>query len=945
MINLLFYLKFKSQLRRTRPDIIRKLDESITHSIYSAGGKISENKTIIQAVFNENTIGFFLDMYILIENVKKEIESNNDFFGYTLVIGSELPNTSEKLCSFLANPGGTFIYKKNIRNFVPYVSFEKPHEWLNEDETHKYDSSNFYRIKELKEFRNTGRDDYELHNEILRILKQEKEKNILILGQPDNNIRSGLYKYCKNLNYGFPPLTICFNDTGIGAFVDIWSLSIRSICEGEHELYSSTDYSSKITMEEIDNLWELLFRERLRDEVSNYVIRCLNRFLCLVYKYYINAAMKKKFIPVLVLENIHLAGNTLTEILYNSLTDIVPVRPGDNGVISVKTNFSSVSNKNIYKLIILGTGEDSIAVEKLRQWELIFNNIKKIGLKNNNEIFYPRLSTELWEIVFAISTLSHYFPPELFQKIFEENELNPVMITRAFSILHKSGIIDNLREPKVVNVCFEENAKKLLNEGTKKIKKLVYTQILNWTEKRNINPCFRMLVIISDMEGSKQIDDILLLKSILSDIINETIKGIETAIKSGQFERITSIKANAIRYIFNTLKALHTGNFNDIENAFNNSRNEDVNNEYDQYPVLKTQILINLSAYYLGKHDTKEAAERAKESIFIGQAKNAYCLPQAYRIYALVCLAKQQITETIEYLGFAVTNAEKINNYHETAISAYYLAAAYFLYGDINNSAKYADKSIKQSLETGRTEWADLSRFLEGRIEQELGNYKKALKIYESIHTDPFGNISEDKSSLLAAWIYRCKIYIKDYNNKNISLTNNDAKLFEIEAAFLCADYKKAIELSYSYKNPFSDNNFLFTEQVDWKSGFSQCEHLYFSNGEIEDRLNCMFHSLALSYQKENKNEEALEKIQHILRDEKLCEIDPWNAFYFYAKYRILYNTSDDVVDMSTAVSMAFKRLQRRAGRIEDIETRRQYLNGAYWNKELSLTAREFKLI
>jgi hypothetical protein len=42
---------------------------------------------------------------------------------------------------------------------------------------------------------------------------------------------------------------------------------------------------------------------------------------------------------------------------------------------------------------------------------------------------------------------------------------------------------------------------------------------------------------------------------------------------------------------------------------------------------------------------------------------------------------------------------------------------------------------------------------------------------------------------------------------------------------------------------------------------------------------------------------------------------------------------------------MAFKRLQRRAGRIEDIETCRQYINEPRWNRELSLAAREFKLI
>jgi len=73
--------------------------------------------------------------------------------------------------------------------------------------------------------------------------------------------------------------------------------------------------------------------------------------------------------------------------------------------------------------------------------------------------------------------------------------------------------------------------------------------------------------------------------------------------------------------------------------------------------------------------------------------------------------------------------------------------------------------------------------------------------------------------------------------------------------------------------------------------------------------------------------------------------MDPWDAFYFYAKYRILEQTEASLVDMSTAVSMAFKRLQRRAGRIDDNETRRQYLNGSRWNRELSATAKEFKLI
>jgi hypothetical protein len=106
-----------------------------------------------------------------------------------------------------------------------------------------------------------------------------------------------------------------------------------------------------------------------------------------------------------------------------------------------------------------------------------------------------------------------------------------------------------------------------------------------------------------------------------------------------------------------------------------------------------------------------------------------------------------------------------------------------------------------------------------------------------------------------------------------------------------------------------------------------------------------IFNALAKSRLSAQGSEEAIQSVQQILRDEKLCEMDPWDAFYFYAKYRILEQTVSNPVDLSTAVSMAFKRLQRRAGRIEDIETRRQYLNGPHWNSELCVAAREFKLI
>jgi hypothetical protein len=912
MINLFFFLKFKSQLRRTRPDIVSQLDESLIQTIGDAGGKITGDRFVISANFNEDKIGFWLDMYILIENLIKNIEKSNELFGYSLVICGKHPDSPELLCRFLAGINGIFVDDKAAKRLIPYALFEKPSDWLKGVKKRKYGCGSYFKINKLKVFKRPLVNDTELQTAVINVFEKRKEKNTLLICPFYFQMRSGLYEYNNNLNKSFPPLTICFESIGIGSLVDIWSSNIRSLTEGQ-------------LTEEIENLWETLVRERIRDEVSEYLARCVKRYLFLIIDLYIDMSAKKKRTPVLMLENIHLAEDTAFSLLVDTLAEI--------------------NHKHKNKLLILGTGEDSISKNKLNRWEEVFDTFKNIEGVNVNRIYFPKLSIDLWEIIYAISLFSRYFSPELFARLFEEEGKNPVMISKAFSILYNMGVIDNPHEPRLMNRHFQDHAAKILNEKSKKIQEIVCVRLLDWCNKRNLNPCFRLLTIISGLDGTKYIDDLLLLKSFSSDIVNKTVLAIEIAMNNGQFEEMVTAKAVAIRHIYKTSKALITGNEKDIETAFTEEQSDKLSALCDQFPVLKSQILVNHSGYYLGRYDEKTAAEKAKEAILLGQSKNSFCLPQGYRLFSLVCLSKQQVNETIEYLGFALSNAERNGNYHELAVSAYYAAAAQFLYGDVYHAVDLANKSIKQSLVAGRPDWADRSRFLEGRIEFDLGHYSKAHDIFENLLKEPYGGMTCEKENLMSAWIYRSKIYLEDKTAKKPEPANNDADLFEIEAAYLSGDYKKAVELAVSHKNPFTEENFLYTEQADWRSGFAQCEHLYFTHGEIQSRMISIFHSLALSRLSTEGCEEALHEIQKILRDEKLCEMDPWDAFYFYAKYRILEQTEASLVDMSTAVSMAFKRLQRRAGRIDDIETRRQYLNGSRWNRELSMAAKEFKLI
>ena len=910
-------MKFRSQLRRTRPDIIRQIEEVLKRSVIDAGGRITGERAVFSAVFDDDTPFFWLDIFIFIETLKKILDSSKDLFGYSLVISCDPIDQSEQLCRFLANFSGVFLDNDAARKLFPYASMENPPDWFKGRKAHKYSSGRFFRISEIKDFKQEENNGADTQEEIVSALEKEKGFNVLILGSSCFQIKSGIYRYCKKMNGEFPVLSICFGSEGLGALVDTWSARIRVLAANT---LAANALAVNAQTEEIDNLWELLFRERVRDEISPFIVKSTKRFLLLIIEYYISAALKKNITPVLVLENIHLAGKIEMNILFDILAD------NNDG-----------RNK---ELLVFGLGETPLVSDKQQQWKNIFHSVVTVSSKDA-ALNIPKLPMDIWEIVCAVSYFGRYFAPELFQRLFEEEKKNPVMIARAFSILYESGVVDNPREPWPLSKTITDYVKKLPDEKAAGVKALVCRRILSWASRRNINPCFRLLSVISSLNGTEYIDDVLLLKSIFSDLIDRTTSSFEMALRNGQLERmVTSQKAGVVRYIFETFKALHSGHENKIHRAFSQTVVD-----ASSFPVLKTQMCINLCAYHLGKRDKEAAVESAKEAILLAQKEKTLCLPQAYRLFALVCLSRQQMSETIEYLDFALTNADKTNNIHEMGISAYYAATAHFLFGDIFKAVDLASKAVEKSLSAARPGWADRSRFLEGRLKFELGNYKDAKNIFEAVLNDPHDKMSDKKSDMLSAWVYRSKVYLNYPSLSKPQSRCHDADLFEIEAAYLAGDFKKAAGLSASLSNVVAKDNFLYTEQPDWQSGFAQCEHLFFSQGEVQQRMIKVFHSLAASRLPSENKEESLQNMQIILRDDRLSDMDPWDAFYFYAWYRILEQTGASSSDMSTAVSIAFKRLQRRAGRIRDVETRRQYLNVPRWNQELSAAAKEFRLI
>jgi tetratricopeptide (TPR) repeat protein len=676
-------------------------------------------------------------------------------------------------------------------------------------------------------------------------------------------------------------------------------------------------------LEELDAQGIVLFRERFQHEYPDYILQKGRRFLQLLADAYIKAAAAVQESPVFILEDLQQADAAAAALFVDW--------------------YQTVSGKEtvyVYGTWSIEPGDD---FADLNQWTPVFSRVLQFA---QDDIPAPELSEvppDLWEIAYVLAIFFRYFPGSLAVDLFEEAGKNPAMIRRAFSLLAYFGIIDILDEPhlRVGNII--EAAEAILGERCEPLCLMVRTRLLAWVQADKFRPCFNLLKVLIDLgwEGN----DELILKALQLDIIHGTVGEIEKSLEEGSFGRLFGPdRAAALRYIYKTSKALTQGTEQDIREAFLDSDPETISS-----PRYKTQILMNRANYLLSVRDTAAAITLIKNAIMIIQAEgNRPDLARAYRLFALASLSNHRIDDAMDYAVFAMESAEKTLNFSELGLIYFYAAGIQFLAGNISRAESLALRAEEIALNAGRLEWAERARFFRGRLRFESGRYQDALTIFESMQNDLSGYKRSAAAQALSAWIYRSNLYLHNHAEEKPPILTGEGLVFQLEAAYITGDYERTVKYAELLLDVLEEQNFLFMEQPDWDSAYAQCESFVIPKSELFFRISSVFRALALcrikTGSKENR-QEALRIIRQIVQDERLSVTDPGDAFYFYAYYLILKDSGAQEVDTNTAISIAFKRLQRRANQIDDMETKHSFLSRHYWNKALYRVAKEHKLI
>jgi tetratricopeptide (TPR) repeat protein len=924
MIRLLFSLRYQVQIRRTLPELYLSLEDSILRIIKAAGGIVGVEHRHIAASFNDETIAFWLNMLSALKNMRKILgEAAAELYGYTYVIGRDLDEGDLHLMhSFPSGGTGIWCDYSTQQSLSPYAVFENDYE-----ETKGIPGGDGYnRIKSFRSFpgRETGK-VFPYREKICKILSQGSPRNAILAGPRFIGKRDGLRFYCGKMLKDLPMLRIVFGVGGnsMGCFTDALTGDVRAFI---------TPFAAQGGMEELDKLADAVFQERFRRQYSPYFVRRTRRFMELLLEFYekavyanIDTAPVK---PLIILENINFADAPSVELFTGLFQD------------KIRANY----------LIYGSFSENTSAVNtesNLDAWTRVFPRVIQVLLDDFSPQEPPEMTGDLWEIACAFSLFRRYFPCALFLRLFKEANVNPLMISQALDIFASQGTIDFREDPQPRIMDFDSRMEQIPNERKRLVRAMVSGRILAWVNGGIFRPCYNLLEALTDLGGEGS--DSLILDSIAGDIMNNTYGSIEDAIRTNTFIQVVgSRRFTALLYIFTTLRALIHQGEDEIRRAFLKPVPD-----VDSIPVYKARILSNLAVFHLGTQDISTAHETVKESMILSQdQKEGRGLVQAYRLFSLINICKQRIGEAIDYSGFAIENAERAGYFDELAITAYYAAAIHLLFGNLSKAERLALQADEAASTTGRIEWADRSRFLLGRICFETGRYKEARDIFAGLLDQDIPGVSANREPVLRSWIYRSRAFLRQLPGSIPDTAGPDARLFEIEAAYLAGEYERTVKSADNFSTALPEARFIFIEQPDWWSGFAQCELLLFPPRDFFNRLLSTYRALALSKLgkraasgNNTAGEMALDGMRRVIREEGFPQTDPNDAFYYYSHYCILQETGAVEVDMDTAVSIAFKRLQSRASRIDNIETKRDYLSLNYWNNALSQAARVHRLI
>ncbi|MDR2607647.1 MAG: hypothetical protein LBC57_04580, partial [Treponema sp.] len=211
MIQLHFFLRYHSQLSRIRPELVTHLEQIGSGAARAAGGKAKKGRRLLSALFDEDSIAFWLDMLICLKTIDAALkEGERELYGWSLcLMKDETGRPPEEICRILSGSrGGIFCDSGSRKALDAYLFFDEEASSL----------TGFYRLESFRDFPLPNGKEFPLRQKLTAFL-EKTQGNVLLLGPTRSGKRDALRYFVKKIlasytRAPFPPV-IRFGSGGI----------------------------------------------------------------------------------------------------------------------------------------------------------------------------------------------------------------------------------------------------------------------------------------------------------------------------------------------------------------------------------------------------------------------------------------------------------------------------------------------------------------------------------------------------------------------------------------------------------------------------------------------------------------------------------------------------------------------------------------------------------
>ena len=972
MIHVSLGIRYISQLRRTRPELMNRVETGVARAMRKSGGKVTQESGFMFAVFDENVIAFWMDLVIALEAASDAIsQALPDLFGVVCLVSAE-PLPAKGMAARLRmlptpdNGSGIWCETPLSSHLDDYVEFGAT------------DGDGFLSIQEFifrKKRLGLGgtymyrKNPAQALSAIIPRKPEEPAVVVALLGAPLMGKKSTLRGVLTERGETFPAFIVSFVPGLVG---------LAPLAEAvSPELMQAVLAESGVDGEELRRGYGVVsslvvdrFTEKPGEPRTRLFISYLDGFLSC----WARACRAHGSHPVLIVEDVQNAGMPAIDILsmlyakHDSKPDTFSLLmtgsdPGLFGKIHKGRiqflRFEGLSREES-GLFVSSAGEARGAtgqpsIERIQQIASFKGALPAayrtaIGWQQNldgvPEKLHPLLSADCLEIAFglyiAYGVLESGAVFEAFRGGGKPIDALPLILERLVEL----GVISSVDDPGPLIPDFCPFAERILGSRSERVRSLVRERLLESVSAKRVSNSYGFLETLVSLGGEGQDD--LVLDVVVGEIVRGTGTSLLPKLDDGGFGRtVGASRFAALSRILRTGIALVSCDAESAGSVFREPLPTHIpSSRYRAY------MLLDDASYSFWMNDLTSASSAAREaSMLVQGSPRDHGSARAYRILGEIELARERISEAVDYFGFAAESAERSHDSFEALLSDVNSAATQFLLGNYSKAERHAAAAGKRASESYLEHWERWAKFMVARVRFETGSYQDAGKLFDKLRLEAAPDGRADYHGILDAWTNRVRVYISGPAASLIpetagSADTGDGLLFKAESALLCAKYENARAYANDYlRLPVAVHSHN-PECVSWKSGFSMVEDKVIgTTGEepVGRKLARVIRGLAtaeLGYPRE-----ALVDLYRMAKEERISPCDPYDALYFRSLFLILGHAGTPEVDRGTVLSIAFKRLQKRASHIDDPETKRSYINQNRWNGALYTEAKAGNLI